>query len=101
MFYKHLDRGGLWQRGRVRGCVRGRSRIGNATGIGGWWDGDGFIGHKLGFDMDLSNGTCCSFDFCNYGRGNFLEGDKRTSAKAVLEFDEGVVALEPISEEQI
>lgn len=46
--------------------------MGDTASICGRWDDDGFIWHKLGFNMNLGYGTCCSFNLCKYDGGDFL-----------------------------
>ena len=87
MLYNHLNRSCSRQHGRERSCVGRRSRMGDTTSICGWWDDNGFIWHKLGFNMNLGYGTCCSFNLCKYDGRDFLtreqtcvsEGNSRTN----------------------
>ncbi len=67
--------------------------MGDTTSICRRGNGNAFIWHKLGFNMDLSYGTCCSFNLCNYDGGDFLQGNRRASAKTILGLINGDVAL--------
>jgi hypothetical protein len=44
----------------------------NAAGFSGWRSISGLIRHILGFNVNLSYGTCCSFNFGNYSGRDFL-----------------------------
>ena len=44
----------------------------HTAGICRRWDVNGFIRHKLGFNVDLSYGTCCNFDLYSYKKRNLL-----------------------------
>lgn len=58
--------------------------MGDTAGICGWWNDFGFIWHKLGFNMNLGYGTCCSFNLCKYDGGDFLTWEQTCVSKAIL-----------------